>query len=66
MHNGRVPVFRMSVTGQFRIDEMLRQIPEAMRINREVKENVMNNKSEWKYVNLPHVAYEWRFRLVLM
>ena len=48
----------MSVTGQFRNDAMLRQVSEAVRINREGKKNVMNNKSEWNYVHVPHVEVE--------
>ena len=37
IHEGHVPGFCMSVTGQFRNDAMLRQISEAVRINREGK-----------------------------
>ena len=58
IHNGHMPGFRMSVTGQFRNDAMLRQISEAVKINREGKKNVMNDKCEWKYVHVPHVAVE--------
>ena len=48
------------------VDAMLRQISEAVRINREGKKNVMNSKSKWNYVNVPHLAAECRFRLVSM
>ena len=58
IHDGHVPGFHMSVSGQFRNDAMLRQISEAVRINREGKKNVMNDKCEWNYVHVPHVAVE--------
>ena len=45
---------------------MLRQISKAARINREGKRNAMNNKSEWNYINVPHIAAERRFRLFLV
>ena len=48
----------MSVTGQFRNDATLQQISEAVRINREGKKNVMNDKSECNYVHVPHAAVE--------
>ena len=48
----------MSVKGKFKDDAMLRQISEAVMINKEGKENIMNSKNEWKYINLPHVAVE--------
>ena len=41
----------MSVTGQFKDDAMLRQVSEAVMINKEGKENVMNSKNEWNYIN---------------
>ena len=56
-HNGRVPHFCMSVTGQFTKDARLRQVPDAVMINKEGKENVMNNKNDsnvykQRFVNL--------------
>ena len=48
----------MSVKGQFKDDAMLRQILEAVMINNEGKETIMNSKNEWNYINLPHVAVE--------
>ena len=48
----------MSVKGQFKDDAMLRQISEVVMINKEGKENIMNSKNEWNYINLPHVAVE--------
>ena len=57
-HNGSIPQFCMSVKGQFKDDAMLRQISEAVMINKEGKENIMNSKNEWNYINLPHVAVE--------
>ena len=38
---------------------MLRQVSETVMINKEGKENVMNSKSEWNYINLPHVVVEY-------
>ena len=51
-HNGRIPRFCMSVMGQFKNDAMLRQVSEAVMINKEGKENTMNNKNEWNYITL--------------
>ena len=48
----------MSVMGQFKGDALLRQVSEAVMINKEGKENVMNSKNKWNYINLPHVAVE--------
>ena len=58
IHDGHIPAIYMSVTGKFRNDAVLRQVYEAVRINREGKKNVMNSKSEWNYVPVPHVAVE--------
>ena len=53
-----VQVFCMSVTGKFRNDAMLRQISEAVRINREGKKNVINSKSKWNCINVSDLAVE--------
>ena len=57
-HSGSIPQFCMSVRRQFKDDAMLRQVSEAVMINKEGKENVMNSKNEWNYINLPNVAVE--------
>ena len=57
-HDSHIPNFCMSFTGQFRNDAMLRQISEAVRINREDKSNVMSTKNEWNYVTVLQVTIE--------
>jgi len=49
--------FKMSVTGVYGNDAMLRQISESVRINRVAKGSLINTK-EWNYVKLPRVVLE--------
>ena len=58
IHDGCIPQFCMSVTGQFKNDAMLRQVSEAVKINREGKRNCVNSKNEWNYMNLLHMGVE--------
>ena len=56
--------FKMSVTGVYGNDAMLRQIAESVRINRVAKgsliktivTNYVNTKKEWNYIKLPRVV----------
>ena len=48
----------MSVTGHVNNDAMLRQTSEAVKINREDKNNVINTKNECNYVRVPQVTME--------
>lgn len=50
--------FKMSVTGVYGNDAMLRQISESVRINRVAKGSLINTKKEWNYVKLPRVVLE--------
>ena len=45
--------FKMSVTGVYGNDAMLRQIAESVRINRVAMGSLINTKKEWNYVKLP-------------
>ena len=48
--------FEMSVTGSHRNDAMLRQITEAVQIERTNPDNLMNDKSEWNMTPLPRTV----------
>ena len=50
--------FKMSVTGVYGNDAMLRQIAESVRINRVEKGSLINTKKEWNYVKRPRVVLE--------
>ncbi|KAL9956524.1 hypothetical protein ACROYT_G038010 [Oculina patagonica] len=50
--------FKMSVTGMYGNDAILRQIAESVRINRVAKGSLINTKKEWNYVKLPRVALD--------
>lgn len=50
--------FKMSVTGVYGNDAMLRQIAESVRINRVAKGSLINTKKEWNYVKLPRVVLD--------
>ena len=52
-HEGLVTDFTMSVTGVYAGDAMLRQIAESVKINKKEQAKVINNKTEWNYVNVP-------------
>ena len=49
--------FKMSLTGVYGKDAMLRQIAESVRINR-VPKRSLNTKNEWNYVKLPRAIIE--------
>ena len=57
-HNGRVPDFKMNITGIYRNDAMPRQIAEAIRIRRAPPGQLVNNRDEWNYLQLPNVIME--------
>ena len=48
----------MNITGNYRNDAMLRQISEAVRINNTPCENLINNRTEWNYVQFPRVLVD--------
>ncbi|KAL9971251.1 hypothetical protein ACROYT_G023757 [Oculina patagonica] len=50
--------FKMSVTGLYGNDAMLRQIAESVKINRAEKGSLINTKKEWNYVKLPRVVLD--------
>ena len=50
--------FKMSVTGVYGNDAMLRQIAESVRINRVAKGSLINTKKEWNYIKLPRVVLD--------
>jgi len=52
-HQEVIPNFTCNITEIFQRDAMLRQIIEAVTINKEKPQNIMNTKSEWNFVNLP-------------
>ena len=58
MHNGRVPEYKMNITGLFGEDSMSRQIGEAIRIRRAPPGQLVNCKDEWNYLNLPRITME--------
>ena len=55
-HGGVMQNFEMSVTGSHRNDAMLRQITEAVQIERTNPDNLMNDKSEWNMTPLPRTV----------
>ena len=52
-HGGEVQDFRMSVTGSFRNDAMLRQIAEAVQIENAETGTLMNDRAEWNMTPVP-------------
>ena len=57
-HEGVVQDFRMSITGNYRNDAMLRQITEAVQIEHTDNEHLINNKTEWNFVQFPRVLVD--------
>ena len=45
--------FRMSITGTFKNDSMLRQVTEAVQINNTDADELMNDRSEWNHPRVP-------------
>ena len=56
IHNSRAQEFKMSVTGTFRNDAMLRQITEAVQIENVNPEKLMNTRAEWNMTRVPRVT----------
>ena len=50
-HDGVIPDFTCRVTGVYQRDSLLRQVSEAVMINKEQPK--MNTKEEWNFVNIP-------------
>ena len=57
-HDGRVPAYKMNITGLFGEDSMARQIGEAVRIRRAPPGQLVNCKDEWNYLNLPRITMD--------
>ena len=57
-HGGALVDFKMGITGHYRNDTMMRQIAEAVRINRTDDNELINNKSEWNFVAFPRVLVD--------
>ena len=59
-HGGAMQTFRMSITGSFRNDAMLRQITEAVQINNTDRRELMNDRSEWNMTRVPRTVISTR------
>ena len=55
-HEGDLPQFTMNVTGVFRNDALLRQTTESVIIGRVEPGKLINSKTEWNHVNIPHTS----------
>ena len=55
-HNGELQEFQMSVTGTFKNDAMLRQITEAVQIERTETGTLMNDRAEWNMTRVPRTV----------
>jgi hypothetical protein len=55
-HGGELQDFEMCVTGTFRNDAMLRQITEAVQIERTDTDTLMNDRAEWNMTPLPRTV----------
>jgi hypothetical protein len=55
-HNGELQTFQMSVTGSYRNDAMLRQIAEAVQIERTATGTLMNDRAEWNMTRVPRTT----------
>ena len=55
-HGGETQQFEMNVTGSYRNDTMLRQISEAVQIERTETELLMNDRAEWNMTSLPRTV----------
>ena len=51
--NNEMQKFKMSVTGSYSNDAMLRQIFEGVRIDKVPKGSLINSKNEWNYFRVP-------------
>ena len=52
-HGGEMQPFKMSITGTYRGDAMLRQISEAVKINNTDANLLMNDRAEWNMTRIP-------------
>ena len=57
-HSGTIPDYRMNVTGIYRQDSMIRQIAEAVRIDKAGLAMLMNDKTEWQINRVPQLTTE--------
>ena len=55
-HGGVMQTFRMSVTGSYRNDAMLRQVTEAVQINNMDVSMLMNDRAEWNMTRIPRTV----------
>ena len=55
-HGGTMQEFRMKVTGTFKNDAMLRQISEAVQIERTDPNRLMNTRAEWNMTPVPRAT----------
>ena len=55
-HGGQMQGFGMEVTGTHRNDAMIRQISEAVKIDRMDSETLMNDRAEWNMTPLPRTV----------
>ena len=54
VHNGRVPEYKMNLTGLFGEDSMSRQ--KVIRIRRTPPGQLVKCKDKWNYLNLPNIT----------
>ena len=52
-HRGEMQSFKMSITGSYRNDPMLRQIAEAVQINNSHVGTLINDRAEWNMTRIP-------------
>ena len=55
-HAGEIQGFDMRVTGSYRNDSMIRQITEAVQIERTNTDTLMNDRAEWNMTSLPRTV----------
>ena len=55
-HGGEPQRFNMRVTGSYRNDTMIRQITEAVQIERTDTNTLMNDRAEWNMTSLPRTV----------
>ena len=55
-HGGEMQTFRMSITGSYKNDAMLRQIAEAVQINNTDTNVLMNDRAEWNMTRVPRTV----------
>ena len=55
-HGGEPQRFEMTVTGSYRNDTMIRQITEAVQIERTDTNTLMNDRAEWNMTSLPRTV----------